>query len=299
MFEDFKKAVLNSYTEKKISNQLSDNLLNPTKAQLRKECLLILKNRYLKKDDETIKAFFDPTGKFDNHELSISKFDLEDFKALQKFLLGQPGIRKEENIKLLAWLIDFEPRPYTFGGKYNTPEKKEYVSENEEPINEPILNLPTTTGVPWGKIGVITFLSILLVLLSIKIFSSLKDIGDKILVNKQEEKVPRTAPLTSGSKHCMYWADDHYESIACSQKIKGSTIIALDKQKLNQLKRITRPDTLSKKDLAKTWYVKINKDSIEFYTDSGSYPLDSKKRLKPLTIHMLNKYPNGYNIYKN
>ncbi|WP_379085127.1 hypothetical protein [Pedobacter sp. UC225_65] len=58
MFEDYKNAVLNFYQEKKAMGLLSETFENPTQAKLRKECLLILKNRYLKKDDETIKAFF-------------------------------------------------------------------------------------------------------------------------------------------------------------------------------------------------------------------------------------------------
>jgi len=37
---------------------------------------------------------------------------LDDFKAIINFLNFEKSMRKEENINILAWLINFEPRPY-------------------------------------------------------------------------------------------------------------------------------------------------------------------------------------------
>lgn len=128
MFDDYKKAVISFYLEQKVSKKLSLNLESPTQAKLKKECLSILSERYHKKDDKTLLSFFDPTNKFNDHEKSILKFELDGFKAILKFLLGKSQIRKDENLELLAWLINFENRPY----------KSEHIYAPE--IADPIVN---------------------------------------------------------------------------------------------------------------------------------------------------------------
>ena len=88
----------------------------------------------------------------------------------------------------------------------------------------------------------------------------------------------------------MYWTGDQYQSVGCSVKVDHAAVIALDKEKLVGLKKINRLDTITEKDLGKVWYVKIRQDSAEFYTDSGTYPLNNKKKLMPMTSYILNKY---------
>jgi hypothetical protein len=320
MFDSFKKAVLNAYAERKANNKLSDNLINPTRVKLKNECLGILRNRYDKKDDQTIKAFFDPYNEFGSHEQSIDKFDLDGFQALITFFKRDINIRKEENIKLLAWLINFEPRPYVFGEIYDEKEVSKAPIETEEskkevPIpdtKEPETIVELEPGIPWKKVGPIAAIVILSLAFGLYSYNKTADSkGDAIAntslpsdngtthaIPNNDGKLPISKVSKIESKQCMFWTGDHYEPIDCSQVLDDTPILALDIQKVKSLKRITRPDTLSRKDLSKTWYFKVNVDSIEFYTDSGSYPLDSKKRLKPLTLHMLTKYPNGYNIYK-
>ncbi len=310
MFDDFKKAVLDSYAEKKATNQLSDNLMKPTRVNLKNECLDILRKRYHKKDDETIKAFFDPNSKFDNHEQRIKEFDPDSYKAISNFFLGKANIRKDENIKLLAWLIDFEPRPYVFGETYRSTEIKDEISI---PPPTPNPSAPVTK-VPWRKLGIASFFLMILVVLGLTKYtsgegktksspnkenSSITDLPKKELPINQVRNGEETNSSTTATKQqCMYWTGDEYKAISCNETVDDTPIIAIDKQKMIRLKRITRPDTLGNEDLSKTWYVKINVDSIEFYTDSGSYPIDTKKRLKPLTSYMLTKYPRGYNILK-
>lgn len=96
--------------------------------------------------------------------------------------------------------------------------------------------------------------------------------------------------LSIYNKQCMYWNGDHYKTIGYKIKIDHATVIALDKEKLFSLKKINRLDTIREKHLGKVWYVKIKVYSAEFYTDSGEYPLNSKKRLLPMTPYILDKY---------
>lgn len=101
-----------------------------------------------------------------------------------------------------------------------------------------------------------------------------------------QNKIDRET-ITSDEK-CMYWTGNQYEAIACDQEtINPKT--ALNIQKLKRLKKITSPDKLTKEDLGKVWYAKRN-GQVEFYTDSGTHPLDTGRVLRPLTEYMLYKY---------
>jgi hypothetical protein len=98
---------------------------------------------------------------------------------------------------------------------------------------------------------------------------------------------------------CMFWAGDHYQQVPCNQKMGIDTlVIALDEEKLNSFKKITRADTITRNDIGRVWYIKHN-NKVEFYTANGNYPLDPTLRLKPITDHIISTYidtskQNGY-----
>ncbi|MBB5395084.1 hypothetical protein [Mucilaginibacter sp. AK015] len=87
---------------------------------------------------------------------------------------------------------------------------------------------------------------------------------------------------------CMYWAGVQYEKCSCDIKKSDTAIIAFDKEKA-ALKKITRPDTITYGAIGRVWYIKIN-NSIEFYTAYGFHPLETRKRLKPITKYIIDKY---------
>ncbi|TKC12753.1 hypothetical protein FA048_03800 [Pedobacter polaris] len=91
---------------------------------------------------------------------------------------------------------------------------------------------------------------------------------------------------------CMFWTGDHYEATLCNQKTNAPKI-DLNIQTLNGLKKITQPDTLTQNSLGKVWYATIN-NKKEFFTDSGMHPVDTVKRLKPLTPYILTNYVSYY-----
>jgi hypothetical protein len=91
----------------------------------------------------------------------------------------------------------------------------------------------------------------------------------------------------------MYWTGDRYESIDCNEKVSNFSIIPLDTQKLNHLQKITSPDTLTTNALGKVWYTKIAGEH-QFFTDSGVHPLDTQKKLKPLTRYILSNHVSYY-----
>lgn len=87
----------------------------------------------------------------------------------------------------------------------------------------------------------------------------------------------------------MEWDKDHYESIACDQKVNGSVVVALDTSRLSHLKKITNIKSITRSDLRKVYYSKID-GTVEFYTTGGENPTDNRRRLLPMTEHMYEKY---------
>jgi len=113
MPEDYNKAVLAAYNKKKIDGGLSPNLLDPSPGNIREECLVIYRERHSVKDDEIIKLFFSDIDKEKGYFNILQNSRAEKFKQMPKIMKGdvdQPGIKY---VELLAWLIDFNPRPST------------------------------------------------------------------------------------------------------------------------------------------------------------------------------------------
>lgn len=90
-------------------------------------------------------------------------------------------------------------------------------------------------------------------------------------------------------QQCMYWTGDHYEAVSCDAKIFNRNILALDTLKMAHFRRITKPDTITKKALGWVWYSKIG-GKLEYYTSDGVHPLHTDKELKKLTGYMIDKH---------
>ncbi|WP_214226164.1 hypothetical protein [Pedobacter sp. B4-66] len=140
MLEDYKKAVISNYHHKKEKGLLSLNLAHPTPAKLRSESLVALRSRTKKEDDAFIKDFFNFGIKSEDYSRSIERFDADKLRPLVKFLKGLIEDTDPRNVELLAWLIDFEPRPYKFGVDYvdiKLDEEPRVPDNNEEEEPEP------------------------------------------------------------------------------------------------------------------------------------------------------------------
>jgi hypothetical protein len=123
MLDDYKKAVIFDYHQKKVKGLLSLNLSHPTPAKLREECLLILHSRSQEKDEKIIRDFFNFGVISDDYSSSIERFDPDKLRPLDKYLKEKTVSTEPRNIELLAWLIDFEPRPYLYGVTYGSTEE--------------------------------------------------------------------------------------------------------------------------------------------------------------------------------
>jgi hypothetical protein len=290
MFDDYEKSVTAFYEDRKANKTLSPLLTNLTPANLKKECKVVCEERYDRREDWTLRAFFEQGGDKETCLQAIKKCDIDKFRPLINFLSGRVRRTDEINIELLAWLIDFKPRPYDDKynyGNWKASNKPEEATDGKrggtEDINGGGTDEPGPPPVePAGKsfnfglgegVIIITILAVIIV-------------GIRFCTGSA--KRPADLVLT-GHGECMFWDGDHYQPTSCSPKSGDTAVIALDPIKLNYFRKITRPDTITEESARKVWYVKYNKD-VEFYTDSGFHPLDRRLRLKPATVHIIRTY---------
>ena len=130
MFADYKAQVILFYKKKRTSGALSLNLLHSTPAKLRAECVAVISERYLNKDENTLKLFFGSKSDMTAYIQAIRKFDADKFKPLDNFLKGITNDTDDKNIELLALLINFEPRPYQFNQR-NTEHNTDSTTQSE------------------------------------------------------------------------------------------------------------------------------------------------------------------------
>ena len=276
MFVDYESDVLRDYHEKKAAGALSTNLSHPTPAKLKKECIVVLDRRYLKKDEITLSSFFELREDAAAYRLAIKKWEADKFRPLNAVLKRGTGKTDEKNIELLAWLIGFQPRPYASWLKdqsrkdgdtsHEVAEEvlEEKTGREQSEVPEQVRERKADGFDSSGSQRASSFMrrnqTIILAILFVII-----GIASYLFTSHHR---------LSGQEKCMYWAGDHYEPISCSEKPADTTlmVLALDSVKLVHFKRITRADTLTASSLGKIWYVKTN-SGIEYYTSPGEHPL--------------------------
>jgi len=112
MLDDYSSQILKVYQKKKKEGTLSVNLLHPTPGKLKDECMIVYPGRNSSKDLDTLRHFFNLSDKDSDYYRAIRRFDIDRFRPLIHFMNNRVVRTSDRNIELLAWLIDFEPRPY-------------------------------------------------------------------------------------------------------------------------------------------------------------------------------------------
>ncbi|MGN7987571.1 hypothetical protein ACTJKC_09530 [Pedobacter sp. 22226] len=289
MFEDYKKAILDFYRIKKENHLLTENLEFLGREKLKKECIKVFKLKNTQKDKDFIQSVFDPEKEYEDQIRSIEKFDLDKFRPLISFLtIEGRNIRDEKLVKLFAWLLDFPP--FSEWRELSEEEQKLILLEaNKVPAPTPHKPkpIPPRPDVPEELIQLPRFSTRYIIATCILLLF----IGTTSFVAWENSATVIRNPTTD--EKCMYWDDDHYEPVNCNAQINGVTIIPLDLKKLQHQRKINLPDTLTTYSLGKVWYKGFVKDH-EFFTDSGAYPQDIQRVLKPLTNTILTKYTSNY-----
>ena len=334
MFEDYKRILLDFYWVKHKNHRLSINLEDPGREKIRNECVEVFLRKNTQKDKDLIKSIFDPTNKFEDQVRSIEKFKLDKLRPLVNFLIEGTSIREEKFVKLLAWLIDFpsynewrelseEELKFIFdeAAKKHIEEKGqeeedknddtidvgELKSEEEEiqvkdsnddrPKDEEFKeegqsddelkddknieeDNPEPIYISLFSPRYITISCIILLFVGTTSFVAWENSVTSVRMPNSDEK-------------CMYWNEDHYEPVKCNAQMANAMIIPLNLKKLQRQRKINLSDTLTSYSLGRVWYKGFVKGH-EFFTDSGAYPQDTQRVLKPLSNTILTKYTSNY-----
>ena len=308
-FEDYKQAVILAYKEKKKAGQLPPNLDRHTPANLKKECLDEFLQRYSDKDSNTFKTWFGRADNAEQYYQLIRNADPDIFRPLNNFLKGNTDDTKERNIHLLAWLIDFEPRPFTSGDIYDLVKSDmessatlaepwtEEHNDNREEIAKEVVEENGTIDQSNASENIKTEYKE-------GTLHAFEDTEQKIEPYYIPRKFNKTIMaftvvlvIVIGSyiiyqmtRHqYMYWDGGQYQAIDYDQKVDGAVVVPLDTFRLAHLKKIKNIAAITRNAIGKVHYSKIN-GKVEFYTTGGENPEDSNRRLLPMTEYMYEKY---------
>lgn len=270
MFEEYKTLIVNHYRELVESPDTSVYLKDPTPANLKQECLKVYGSRYRPGTDKRILIDFfgdpDENGHFDD---AINNFKTPNFRPVQQFIEKPSKDSHRRNVELLAWLTDYQPRPFKFD-TFKRPGDAPPSSDTHQPPRTPD-NIAVLIKTNWKQLIKKYQKESALALMALGIMTFLLM---KIFPGKQ----------------CMYWAGDHYEAIDCNRQIFGVQSIALDTMKLNHFKKITQPDTMTTYSIGKVWYIKTDNPKPECFTADGTHPLYPGRDLRPLTLTILRNH---------
>ncbi len=314
LFKDYTDLVLKAYEEKRNANLLSRLLMQPTTANIRQDCLNVYNDRInkgQKLEENILTAFFGvpPAGK--NFGYVIARYPPDKFRPFQKFIKGEIKNPSLATVELLAWLIDFNPRPLAYaqrmlGANPDINSSEHLVTDSNEENPESIGNETDFTEVyqeePAKGTENPTQYEEVKTPVKAKEHNS-ESSSDKIL-QKRKLKIAVTASLifatllgggymlgkndTNTNMGCMYWSVDHYEPVSCNEKGKG-LLVPLDEEKIKSFRKIMRKDTITEWSIGKLYYIK-NDNDIECYTEAGNYPLNITRYLKVVTQYIYDKY---------
>lgn len=291
MFEKYQDKVLEAYKARIASNQMLQ-LVDISPALLRDECVNIFRERKGNEQDiPSLRVFFGPDTNNKGYLKIIDEHPTGRFRSLSNFFRGMPVKPDRKNIELLAWLIDYQPRPYKAMQGYNV--SSDFVNViSEESFVEQAKSSENETVDIMGEEDQRQKKPVTEAVADIKAVHKPipKKYPKSIAAFGVAAAVAIGAFIAYPKKYqCMYWAGDHYVKQACDQKA-STPVIALDTFKVSNLKKINKRDTLTFASIGKVHYTKVKVDSVDFYTCGGDHPTNNTKRLLPLTQYILDKY---------
>ncbi|WP_166333560.1 hypothetical protein [Sphingobacterium chungjuense] len=290
---DFNKAVIEFYLQKKADNDLNE-LESISPAKLKDLLLSKLVSGELQKDIPSLEKIFNTAKKFENLTRAITNESIDKFRPIQYFIQGRTTIPTDDTIILLSIFIDFQPRPYTVWKEMGVDEGEIVISDDDgdkeadkelETDEDP----PTTIGSnktempPTENPDTPS---------PVRVNWNLKDKKSLSIMASALVITLLMAFYSWPHKQCMYWDGEKYIAIHCDEVDPQLDIIALNSEKQQQFKRITRKDTLTKDHVNKVWYSKIDTE-VEFFTCPGLHPVHPHRSLKAATEYIIEKYAMG------
>jgi hypothetical protein len=306
LFIDYTTLVFKAYEEKRDTSRLSQRLMHPTTANIKQECIYVYAERIEMGEEETntLRSFFGVPPPRKSLGYVIERCKPDKFRPLQSFIRGEIKSPALVSVELLAWLIDFTPRPLdraqallgnTIVRDYDadsieankdiskTDSDERNVKDGEKVEREEILmtknqEVKNPTDDPKNKklrrsitIGLIAIFVLL---------------GTYLIWKKEKSKQMAFGSINTA---CMYWAEDHYEAMPCNEERKDRLKLPMDQEKMKSFRKILREDTITEKSIGKIYYIKID-GKTEYYTAGGNHPINITRSLKPLSKYMYDTY---------
>lgn len=110
MIEEYPEVVLSTYKKMRDNGELYTVIPKETTAALKNACLKVYDSRYTQDDADILSVFFNVDKMKCDFRKVISGVKSDYFKALYNHIRDETDTN-ERNSDLLAWLIDFKPRP--------------------------------------------------------------------------------------------------------------------------------------------------------------------------------------------
>lgn len=262
MYEaEYRQLVLNDFEKKLATGVLPPELTGPQRKSLRDHCIRICAERYHQKDEPLLESFFGKRESPEAYVFAIRHAKAEEFRNLHNFLKDRTKGTEFINICLLAWMINFEPRPFRADLKLQSiPPTPTPIPASKKDI--PQLPPSTTSKEDDKERKKASFVSekiadrknwlyvpaLLIVALTIYYFF-----------------VHLETPI--GKEGCMVWKGEKYEQAPCNYKPAngGIAAIPLDTAVLRRFKKIMNDDTLTTNSIGKVFCVK-NNGQYEYFT---------------------------------
>ncbi|WP_431163282.1 hypothetical protein [Flagellimonas beolgyonensis] len=284
--ESYKKEIIERYRIEK-GGEMRGYLSNPTRKQIREACLWLLDKRRWKYDEQTLNRFFQ-FNEEKSKKIQIQQLNPDRYVPIVKFLKGKTNDTSIENLELIAWLIDFKPRPLIeYLNSNNAIHRQESIQQDTGVDTHPkkpsqISEPPPTPPVKKKTRKLIITISIAFgaVLLTALV---LKDVFFK------------SKPIPSHNSQCMAWADSLYLEVSCSAQPftqYGTKAEPLDPIKLQGFKKIeVNMATQFFADDGKPmiWYYKNKDGEIEYFTAPGLHPITGET-LRKITPYIIETY---------
>ncbi|TRX21770.1 hypothetical protein FNW25_15655 [Flavobacterium franklandianum] len=278
--DDYKKGIKVKYEVAK-TGEFSGFLLNPSPAELKNLCLLLWDKRSNRLDHEILDRFFEFDDK-STKQKQIENFEADKLRPISNFLKGKTETTRIVNLDVIAFLVDFNPRPY-----------RKFMSGNKEELTEDV------------AINEIVKKEERIVKEDIKKELVFKEFNKKSVSKKIAFAVIPLLVFSSVSygvkniffpnKNCMVWVENHYEAVEYDKVKNTSKVIHLNQDVLDNFKKITVCDTTTffkngDTDNPLVWYGKSqDKKQYEYFNQPGLHP-ETEKTLKPISKYIINKY---------
>lgn len=279
MYKDYQEAIVRYFHYQLSKKKIENNLLDPTPANVKQECLNRAESGVTPKDIGALRSFFGRTITAENAAERINSRKPDFYKTVTNMLIGETRNPTNKNYELLGWLIDFPHRPYDSTFVYDEV-CKGFKANFEKTIIPP--PTPPKSSI-WSRIqellkSRIGLAGVGVIAVGSWMFFAGKTFGVQDQNNRVFQAEKPTATTAKSGTVCLIWTGFEYSTTDCD---KPNAIVEGPNDK-REMKLITRPDTITEASINKVGFITI-KFKPEFYTTTGTHPIHRDRFVRRLS----------------